>query len=460
MQPDAGMRQQAHPSSTSFSQSRVSFSQSQSDRTTSRVRLHGLVGAARSLLGAPGALIALLELRLPYARGRAIQFSGCHFAARLLLLSGLGGDERGHGAPLVLRLSVMGKDYYAILGVSKDASEDEIKKGYRKQAVKWHPDKHSSKSESERAAAEEKFKDAAAAYEALSDKDKRAVYDRYGEEGLKAGGGGGGGGGPSGGGGFSGFPGGRFPGGASFMRAGGDGVRMSFSTCGGGFPGMSGGRADDIFAQFFSGGDPFAGSGFGDEDFISSRMMGQRMGQRIGGRRAPRGRSKRADVLPRATVVKLTGLSNGELNGSSGTVEDFDDAKGRYTVRLSSGSRQEIAIKPSNVRQVITEARIEGTSQVALNGRIAASAVFDSASGRYIVDGVAEHSISIKPENLVLPPDTRVTISGVNSRAELNGRPGMVISGDGERYTVSLADGGEQIRVKLGAVVPLHGLEA
>ena len=84
----------------------------------------------------------------------------------------------------------MGKDFYAILGVSKGASDDEIKKGYRKQAVKWHPDKHSSKGDAEKAEAEEKFKDAAMAYEVLSDKDKRAVYDRYGEEGLKAGGGG------------------------------------------------------------------------------------------------------------------------------------------------------------------------------------------------------------------------------------------------------------------------------
>ena len=83
----------------------------------------------------------------------------------------------------------MGKDYYKILGVARDATEDQIKKGYRKMALKYHPDKNKSPN------AEEKFKEISEAYDVLSDKDKRAVYDKYGEEGLKAGGGGGGGGG-------------------------------------------------------------------------------------------------------------------------------------------------------------------------------------------------------------------------------------------------------------------------
>ena len=86
----------------------------------------------------------------------------------------------------------MGKDYYKILGINKGASDDEIKKAYRKLALRYHPDKNRS------SGAEEKFKEIAEAYEVLSDTKKREVYDKFGEEGLKGGapsGGGGGGGG-------------------------------------------------------------------------------------------------------------------------------------------------------------------------------------------------------------------------------------------------------------------------
>ncbi len=83
----------------------------------------------------------------------------------------------------------MGKDYYSILGVSRSASDDELKKAYRKLALKYHPDKNKA------AGAEEKFKEIGEAYDVLSDPKKRQVYDQFGEEGLKGGAGSGGGGG-------------------------------------------------------------------------------------------------------------------------------------------------------------------------------------------------------------------------------------------------------------------------
>lgn len=75
----------------------------------------------------------------------------------------------------------MGKDYYRILGIQRDASDEEIKKAYRKMALKFHPDKNSD------ANAEEKFKEIGQAYEVLSDKKKRDTFDRFGEEGLTPG---------------------------------------------------------------------------------------------------------------------------------------------------------------------------------------------------------------------------------------------------------------------------------
>nr|KAF6484056.1 DnaJ heat shock protein family (Hsp40) member B5 [Rousettus aegyptiacus] len=70
----------------------------------------------------------------------------------------------------------MGKDYYKILGIPSGANEDEIKKAYRKMALKYHPDKNKEPN------AEEKFKEIAEAYDVLSDPKKRGLYDQYGEE--------------------------------------------------------------------------------------------------------------------------------------------------------------------------------------------------------------------------------------------------------------------------------------
>uniref|UniRef100_A0A667ZU34 Zgc:122979 n=2 Tax=Myripristis murdjan TaxID=586833 RepID=A0A667ZU34_9TELE len=77
--------------------------------------------------------------------------------------------------------SSAGKDFYKVLGVSPDSNEDEIKKAYRKMALKFHPDKNSD------ADAEDRFKEIAEAYEILTDPKKRSIYDQYGEEGLKNG---------------------------------------------------------------------------------------------------------------------------------------------------------------------------------------------------------------------------------------------------------------------------------
>lgn len=152
--------------------------------------------------------------------------------------------------------SVVG-DYYKLLGVNRDADDDAIKKAYRKLALKWHPDRNPNN----KAEAEKQFKAISEAYEVLSDKNKRAVYDQFGEEGLKNGApapgaegfGGGFGGGEA-----------RFPGGSFFHYTSGGGPRASRTAPGAFHPT----NADDIFRQFFGssgGGDPFA-SAFDDDD--------------------------------------------------------------------------------------------------------------------------------------------------------------------------------------------------
>jgi DnaJ family protein B protein 4 len=146
----------------------------------------------------------------------------------------------------------MGRDYYKILGVDRSVKEEDLKKAYRKLALKYHPDKNKEEG------AQERFREIAEAYDVLSDSEKRTIYDQYGEEGLKAG-----------------IP----PGGAGFDFGGGSGMR--FAGNGAGFQGYRFTKnPEDIFANLFGGGSPF-GDMFGMQDGMDD--MGGGFGFHMGG---------------------------------------------------------------------------------------------------------------------------------------------------------------------------------
>jgi len=133
-------------------------------------------------------------------------------------------------------------DYYDILGVSKNASADEIKKAYRKQALAWHPDRHKDNKEE----AEKRFKEINEAYQVLSDSQKKSAYDQFGHAAFTPGGG------FANQGGFSGQP---------FSQGGKYGpFTYTYTSSGSGgdspFAGFDFGDPFDIFEQFF-GGSPF-----------------------------------------------------------------------------------------------------------------------------------------------------------------------------------------------------------
>ena len=133
-------------------------------------------------------------------------------------------------------------DYYDILGVTKGASADEIKKAYRKQALEWHPDRHKDDKE----AAEKRFKEINEAYQVLSDPQKKSAYDQFGHEAFSPGGMGAGG--FRGGNPFGGAQGGQWgPFTYTYTTRGGD-------RGGSPFEGFDFGDPFDIFESFFGGG--------------------------------------------------------------------------------------------------------------------------------------------------------------------------------------------------------------
>ncbi|XP_041717966.1 dnaJ homolog subfamily B member 6 isoform X1 [Coregonus clupeaformis] len=137
-------------------------------------------------------------------------------------------------------------EYYQILGVQRNASAEDIKKAYRKLALKWHPDKNPENQED----AERRFKEISEAYEVLSDANKRNLYDQYGKEGLTGSGGGGGG---------------------HYHNA---------DHFGGGFTFRN---PEDVFREFFGGRDPFADF-FADDNFFGGGQRQRGVSQsRTGG---------------------------------------------------------------------------------------------------------------------------------------------------------------------------------
>lgn len=149
------------------------------------------------------------------------------------------------------------RDYYEVLGLQKGASADEIRRAYRKQAMKWHPDKWTQASEAEQKTAETNFKEVGEAYAVLSDDQKRARYDQFGHAGMSGSGFGG-----SGGGGFD------------FGGAGFDPMDIFNAFFGGGAGGRGGSRT---YSFNMGGGNPFGDffSGAGGGNPFQQQVKGQ-----------------------------------------------------------------------------------------------------------------------------------------------------------------------------------------
>ena len=224
------------------------------------------------------------------------------------------------------------RDYYEVLGVGKSATDKELKKAYRKLAIKYHPDKNPDDK-----GAESKFKEAAEAYEVLNNPDKRARYDQYGHAGLEGGGFGGG--------------------------FGGGGMNM-----------------DDIFSQF---GDIF-GSAFGGGGFGGSR----------GGRRRSRGSNLRVRV--KLTLEEIANGVEKKIKIQKDVGCDDCNATGAENGNLSTcgqcnGSGQRVQIVNTPLGRMQTSSTCN-----ACNGQgETASSACGKCSGQGVVKKADEVSIKI-----------------------------------------------------------------
>jgi molecular chaperone DnaJ len=255
------------------------------------------------------------------------------------------------------------RDYYDILGVAKSATEKELKKAYRKLALKFHPDKNPDDK-----SAEGKFKEAAEAYEVLNDSNKRARYDQYGHAGMEGGGFGGGG-------------------------HGGGGMNM-----------------DDIFSQF---GDIFGSSFGGGAGFGGSR----------GGRRRAKGSNLRVRV--KLTLEEIAEGVEKKIKINKNVGCDDCNATGAENGNLSTcghcnGSGQTVQIVNTPLGRMQTSATCNGCGG---QGETATSAC-GTCSGQGVVKKPEEVSIKIPAG---VEDGMQLSVSGKGNIAPRGGVAGDLI---------------------------------
>lgn len=237
------------------------------------------------------------------------------------------------------------EDYYKILGIGRDSDQNAIKKAYRKLALKWHPDKNGDNKEE----AEAKFKNISEAYDVLSDENKKAIYDKYGKEGLTGGSGGG-----------------RNSQGFSFNFGGG----------GGGFHFRS---ADDIFRDFFEH-DPFGEDILADFFGSGFRRSRSRPGSNVGRRRDP--------FMDPFGSFGMGGFSNGFGGGFHD--DFFGGASGGFSTSSSFSSGGGGSFKSSSTSTKIVNGRKVTTKKVVENGKETVEVYENDVLTKRTVDGVPQ----------------------------------------------------------------------
>lgn len=287
-------------------------------------------------------------------------------------------------------------DYYRVLGVERNATDNDIAKAYRKLALKHHPDKNRDDKEK----AQKDFNVITEAYEVLRDADKRKTYNLCGK-----------------------------------TDGGGDSGGVSYQ------------HANAVFEAFFGGRDPLSMFFGFDDDGGGTRAAcnGMSRSSRLG---PPRRCSlpRQNHVAPNGTSVIIHGLANARrYNGKNGKIIGWDDSKERYSVNVESDT---LSLKPSNTVQSCTIEIAGIESHPELNGQFGNISDFNS-NGRYTVrlksDG---RLIGASRKNVILNKGTHVTLTELSSN-KYNGLMGRIleIDRDAQRYTI-LVQNNQQLKVR------------
>ncbi|VVU95001.1 DnaJ domain [seawater metagenome] len=279
------------------------------------------------------------------------------------------------------------ENYYEILGLDKNASENDIKKAYKKLAIKYHPDKNKEKG------ADEKFKIISEAYSVLSDKNKRSQYNTFGK---------------------------------GFQNA----------------PNMSNFQAQEVFSTFFGQGNPFGTFIFNDAPI--NMMFGQNAFINRSSRHNVR--SKPWASIQNGKQVLIKDLVNSsELNGKIGKIKEFDSFKGRYVVELNNSL---ISLRYENLHQ-IANAEIYGLkSKPELNKKKCKILKYDKNKKKFAIQ-IGSDVFYLKPHNLIIENGICIKIQEVITQPVLNGKLGRIIEFDKleNRYTI-IIENNRRLKIK------------
>jgi hypothetical protein len=294
------------------------------------------------------------------------------------------------------------EDYYEILGIAKNAKDNEIKKAYRKLAFKYHPDKNPDDIESEN-----KFKIISEAYAVLTDKEKKSIYDRFGKDAIND----------------TGHP----------MH------QNSNDVCNNFFKKHNGGC--NPFDMFPKEGELFANS---PGDGVHKNINGYTFTSFINKpdpRKAPY--PNKPDIIRINTNILTMNVSNDKYNDKTGVIIDYDLKKDNYIINIDD---KVMSINYGNILQLVDVTVINLVNQPELNGQIGEIIGISKDINRYRIM-LNNQIIALKINNFVVSNGTCVKLTGLK-KEHLNGQKARVKLFKDNKYTVLMQDK-TQIKIKL-----------